>query len=72
VRAPICFDSVATRTVLPYHELRAKLGMEGKDPDPIASEVAMAYALGNLPKREGVACAYMWSADMNLGPGAGA
>ena len=46
--------------------------MEGKDPDPIASEVAMAYALGNLPKREGVACAYMWSADMNLGPGAGA
>jgi hypothetical protein len=72
VRAPICFDPVASRTVLPYHELRAKLGMEGKDPDAIASEVAMAYALGNLPKREGVAFAYMWSADMNLGPGAGA
>jgi hypothetical protein len=32
----------------------------------------MAYALGELPKREGVAFAYMWSADMNLGPGAGA
>ncbi len=72
VRAPICFDPVASRTVLPYHEFRAKLGMEGKDPDAIASEVAMAYASGSLPKREGVAFAYMWSADMNLGPGAGA
>jgi hypothetical protein len=72
VRAPICFDPVASRTVLPYHELRAKLGIEGKDADAIASGVAMAYALGKLPKREEVAFAYMWSADMNLGPGAGA
>jgi hypothetical protein len=44
-----------------YHELRAKLAIEGKDADAIASEVAMAYALGNLPKREGVAFAYMLS-----------
>lgn len=72
VRAPICFDPVASRTVLPYHELRTKLGIEGKDPDTIAKEVATAYASGNLPKRDGVAFAYMWSADMNLGPGAGA
>jgi hypothetical protein len=72
VRASICFDPVASRTVLPYHELRAKLAIEGKDADAIASEVAMAYALGNLRKREGVAFAYMWSADMNLGPGEGA
>jgi hypothetical protein len=72
VRAPICFDPVASRTVEPYHELRTKLGMEGKDPDAIASEVATAYALGKLPKREGVAFAYMWSSDQYLGPGAGA
>jgi len=32
VRAPICFDPVASRTVLPYHELRAKLGIAGKIP----------------------------------------
>src|ERR1700674_1701691 len=32
LRAPICFNPVAVRTVLPYQELRAKLGMEGKDP----------------------------------------
>jgi len=72
VRSPICFDPVASRTVLPYHELRAKLRIAGKDPDTIASEVATAYATGKLPKREGVAFAYMWSADMDLGPGIGA
>ncbi len=30
LRAPICFDPVASRTVLPYQELRTKLGLEGK------------------------------------------
>jgi len=72
VRAPICFDSVASLTVLPYQELRTKLGMEGKDPDAIASAVVTAYTLGELPKMEGVAFAYMWSADSNLGPKVGA
>ena len=72
VRAPICFDPVASRTVLPYYELRTKLGMQGKDPEAIARGVTMAYALGELPKREGVAFAYMWSAHQHLGPGIGA
>src|SRR5436309_3102378 len=30
VRAPICFNPEASRTVLPYYELRSKLGMKGK------------------------------------------
>ncbi|MGH9724900.1 MAG: hypothetical protein ACRD41_07535 [Candidatus Acidiferrales bacterium] len=72
LRAPICFDPVASRTVLPYQELRTKLGMEGKDPDGIAQGVATSYASGELPKMEGVSFAYMWSADSNLGPGVGA
>ena len=72
LRAPICFDPVASRTVLPLQELRAELGMQGKDPDGIAAGVAMAYALGKLPKMEGVAFAYMWSAHQDLGPGVGA
>jgi len=72
LRAPICFDPVASRTVLPLQELRAKLGMEGKDPDAIAHEVASAYALGRLPKMEGVAFGYMWSAGQHLGGNAGA
>ena len=72
LRAPICFDPVASRTVLPLQEFRAKLGMEGKDPDDISREVAMAYAHGNLPKMETVAFGYMWSAGQYFGHDAGA
>jgi hypothetical protein len=72
VRAPICFDPVASRTVLPYYELRTRLGIEGKNPEAIARGVAMAYALGEFPKSEGVAFAYMWSAHQHLAPGIGA
>ena len=72
VRAPICFDPAASRTVMPYYELRSKLGMEGKTPEQIAESVQAAYVTGKLPKRESVSFAYMWSADQSLGPGIGA
>ena len=72
VRAPICFDPAASRTVMPYYELRSKLGMEGKTPDQIAESIQAAYVTGKLPKRESVSFAYMWSADQSLGPGIGA
>jgi len=71
IRAPICFDPVASRTVLPYYELRSRLGMGGKAPDQIAEAVAAAYAEGRLPKRDGVSFAYMWSAGQYLGEGIG-
>jgi hypothetical protein len=71
VRAPICFTQPAARMVMPYYELRTKLAMEGKVPDQIAEGVQAAYANGELPKRDAVSFAYMWSADQNLGPGAG-
>jgi hypothetical protein len=71
VRAPICFDPVASRTVMPYYELRSKLGMEGKTPDQIAEGVQVAYVKGQLPRRDAVSFAYMWSADQELGPGVG-
>ena len=38
LRAPICFDPAASRTVLPYYELRSTLGMQGKTPDQIAGK----------------------------------
>ena len=69
LRAPICFDAAAARMVLPYYELRSKLGMEGKTPDQIAEQIQAAYATGRLPRRDGVSFAYMWSADQNLGTG---
>lgn len=71
IRAPICFDPVASRNVLPYYELRSRLGIEGQPPAQIAGAVAQAYARGELPKREGVSFAYMWSAAQQLGPGIG-
>jgi len=72
LRAPICFDPVASRTVLPLQELQAKLGMEGKGPDQIAEAVQAAFTKGELPRMEAVAFAYMFSADQDLGLGLGA
>src|SRR2546427_5249439 len=63
LRAPHCFDPIASRTVLPLQELQAKLGLEGKGPDQIAKEVQAAYAKGELPKMEAVAIADKFSAD---------
>jgi hypothetical protein len=67
-RAPICFDPNAVKTVLPYYDLRTKLGLEGKTPDQITQAVRAAYDHGKIPKRAGVSFGYMWSADQILGP----
>jgi hypothetical protein len=72
VHAPICFTAPAARTVMPYYELRTKLAMEGKGPDKIAEGLQAAYVKGELPKRDAVSFAYMWSAHQHLGPGIGA
>jgi hypothetical protein len=71
VRAPICFTPAAVRAVLPYYELRTTLAMRSKDPDAIAEGIQAAYAKGELPRRDGVSFAYMWSADQNLASGVG-
>ena len=68
IQAPICYDQVASRTILLVEEMRARLGLQGMEPDAIPQEIAMAYALGKLPKMESVSFAYMWSAGQNLGP----
>ena len=57
--------------VLPFYELKHKLGMEGQTPDQIADRVQAAYARGELPRRDSVSFGYMWSADQQLGPGVG-
>lgn len=68
LRAPICLNPVAARTVLPYQELRAGLGIAGKTPDEITEAVEAAYARGELPRMDAVGFGYMWSADQALGP----
>src|SRR6266496_370676 len=60
VHAPICFDPGAARIVMPYYELRSKLGMEGKTPDQMAERLQAAYVKGELPRRDAVSFAYMW------------
>jgi hypothetical protein len=72
IRAPICFDAVATETTLPYYELRSRLGMAGKTPDELAAAVQQAYATGTLPHRDATGFAYMFSAAQQLGAGIGA
>ena len=69
VHAPICFTAPAVRTVLPYYELRTRLALEGLGPDQIQQRVEAAYARGELPRRDGVSFAYMWSRHQQLGPG---
>jgi hypothetical protein len=71
VRAPICFTPPAARTAMPYYELRTKLALQGKNPDEIAAGVEAAYAKGELPKKDEVSFAYMWSAKQNLASGIG-
>jgi hypothetical protein len=71
IHAPICFTPPAARMVLPYYELRTRLAIEGKGPDQIAESVQAAYVKGELPRRDAVSFAYMWSADQNLGSGVG-
>jgi len=67
-RAPICLNPAAAKSVLPYYELRTRLGLEQKTPDEIAGAVETAYATAEIPKRAEVSFAYMWSADQVLGP----
>jgi len=71
VHAPICFTEPAARIAMPYYELRTRLAMEGKNLDQIAEGVQAAYVKGELPKRDTVTFAYMWSAHQHLGPGIG-
>src|SRR5258708_15865900 len=67
LRAPICFDPISARTMMPYYELRHRLGLEGKTPEDIAKGVEAAYAKGELPRVE-PSIGYMLSRDMYLGP----
>lgn len=70
IRAPICLTPAAVRVVLPYIEMKDKLGMSGKTPDEIAAAVEKAYATGQIPARNEVSFAYMWSSEQHLNVGA--
>ena len=48
--------------IVTYYELRTGLALEGKGSDQIAQAVHGAYDRGELPHRDAVTFAYMWSA----------
>src|SRR5258708_19531809 len=50
-RAPICLDPQAARTLLPYFDLRTKLGLEGKTTVQIPEGVQPPYAKATIPHR---------------------
>ena len=58
--------------MLPYQELRTGLALQGKTPDEITAAVDAAYKAGGIPKQDRVSFAYMFSADQNVHPHAGA
>lgn len=70
IRAPVCYTPDAARIILPYVEMKDKLGIQGKTPDEIARAVEEAYATGKLPQRDKVTFAYMWSTEQHLNAGA--
>src|SRR5258708_1041020 len=47
-RAPICLHPLAARTLLPYYELRTKLGLEGKTAEQSAEGGQAADANGEI------------------------
>ena len=49
IRAPICFNPQAAKTVLPHYEMRTKLGIEGKTPD---QRLVEALAAGRAALRD--------------------
>jgi len=54
-----------------FYELRTELAIAGKNPDQIAESLQTAYVKGELPRKDGVSFAYMWSAGQNPGSGIG-
>jgi len=50
---------------------RTKLAMQGKNPDEIVVGLRAAYTKGELPRRDVVSFAYMWSVDQDLASGVG-
>jgi len=53
VRAPICFNSLAAKQVLPYYELRTDLALKGNAPDRIQAGVEEALRDGQASQADG-------------------
>jgi hypothetical protein len=71
LRAPVCFNRQAARSVLPVLLTRTAWAMAGASQAQIAARTRAAMRAGRIPKPESGAFTYMMSKDGYLGDDAG-
>lgn len=71
LRAPICFNAEASRTVLQDYLLRTELALAGRSIAEIQAGVHAAIATGRLTAPGALAMSYMMSAEQLLGTDVG-
>jgi hypothetical protein len=69
VRAPICYNAAAARTVLPYTFKRTQMALAGASKPQIHSSIVSAIATHALPTPEPSSMAYMLSKSQYLNAG---
>lgn len=67
VRAPICFNPPAARTLAPVYLTKSKLVLSGGSREDIARAIAMDFSKGALPTLAPGAMSYMMSTRQYLG-----
>ena len=67
MRVPVSISCIEVK----FFPGRTKLAMQGKNPDEIVVGLRAAYTKGELPRRDVVSFAYMWSVDQDLASGVG-
>ncbi len=71
LRAPICYNPPAVRSILPYTILRTRLLLSGLTKTQMEENIRSLVAASQLPLPEQGAMSYMMSKDQNFGDGIG-
>jgi hypothetical protein len=71
VRAPICFNPAAAKSLVPVNLMKTKLALAGKSKEEIATEMAAAFRDEKLPQFEPGSMCYMLSKQQHLNDRAG-
>ncbi|HVR46633.1 MAG TPA: hypothetical protein VMT95_08405 [Candidatus Binatia bacterium] len=66
MRAPVCYNAPASRTVLQYTIFRTKMALGGVSKSQMLDRLRSAIANGELPPAEGGSMAYMMSKEQYL------
>ena len=67
VRAPMCLNPEAVRTILPVLQRRTELAIAGKSLGEIEADANARFAAGSFRPPHGIAMSYMFSKDQYLG-----